>query len=56
MTRRLALEAIELLLVVILGADVNEGRHDDYGLPYALQLVRRELARERGLHVVPDRD
>jgi len=56
MTRRLALEAIELLLTVVLGADVNEGRHDDYGLPYALQLVRRELGRERNIHVVPSPD
>lgn len=56
MTRRLALEAIELLLVVVLGADIHEGRHDDYALPYALQLIRRALARERGIHVVPSCD
>jgi hypothetical protein len=55
MTRRLALEAIELLLVVVLRVDSIKALHD-HTLPLALLLVRRELARERGLHVVQKPD
>jgi hypothetical protein len=54
MIRRLALEAIELLLSVVLGAD--DPTCHDYELPLALRLVRRELARERGLYVITERD